>query len=172
MVDRLRRESDVIAVYHREHARIAAQLAETPEADPLDRKLAHQNRNPVKRITSGLEGRSIEPIFINNEPRYEVRLPWWREHREPALCLFGHYWRTALPGERKFEDLFDGVPRNALIGPGGALCIDYSVGKRFKERMRPGFAHRYLSSLAALRLPERLLVFDNADALPLIGATA
>jgi hypothetical protein len=168
-IECLRGESNVIACYQREHSRIAAALGEASECDPLARKLAHQNGNPVKRVTSGLEGRSSEPIFINNEPRYEVRLPWWRDYHDATLCVFGHYWRTALPGERKFEDLFDGVPRNGLVGPGGAMCIDYSVGKRFKERMRPGFAHRYLSSLAALRLPERVLVFDNADPLPVVA---
>jgi hypothetical protein len=169
MIEHLRPESDVVALYEREHARIAALLADGTKSDPIDRKLAHQNGNPVKRITSGLEGRSTEPIFINNEPRYEVRLPWWRDYHDATLCIFGHYWRTALPGEKKFEDFFDGIPRNALVGPGGAMCIDYSVGKRYKERLRPGFSHRYLTSLAALRLPERLMIFDNADPLPLTG---
>jgi hypothetical protein len=170
MLDRLRPETDVVTVYKAEHSRIAEHLQASPAGDALDRKLLHQNDNPVKRITSGLEGRSTEPILVNNEPRYEVRLPWWREYRDAKLCIFGHYWRTSLPGERKFEDLFDGQPRNTLVGPGGSMCIDYSVGKRFKERLRPGFSYRYITSLAALRLPERLLIFDNAEPLPLLPA--
>ncbi len=168
MLDRLRHESDVVAVWKSEQARIDAHLRIAPAADELEAKLTHQNDNPVKRITSGLEGRSAEPILVNNEPRHDVRLPWWCAYRDPTLCIFGHYWRIALPGETKFEDLFGGQPWNTLVGPGGAMCIDYSVGKRFKERFRPGFANRYLSSLAALRLPERLLVFDNAESLPLL----
>jgi hypothetical protein len=169
LIDSLRQEHDTVAVYKTEHARIEDGLQAEQVSDTLDRKLAHQNRNPIKRITSGLEGRSTEPIYVNNEPRYEVRLPWWREYREPTLCIFGHYWRTALPGERKFEDLFDGQARNILCGPGGAMCIDYSVGKRFKERLRSGFSHGYVSSLGALRLPERVLIFDNAEPLPLLS---
>ena len=170
MIDRLRTESDVIAVYRAERERIRVVVEADPASDPLDRKLAFQNDNPIKRITSGLEGRSSEPIFINNEPRYDVRLPWWRDYHDQTLCVFGHYWRIALPGETKFEHLFDGAAKNALLGPGAAMCIDYSVGKRFKERLRPGYAQRYLSSLAALRLPERVLIFDNSDPLPLLPA--
>jgi hypothetical protein len=167
MIERLRHETDVVAVYKAEHARIEAILKNAP-ADVHDAKLMHQNDNPVKRVTSGLEGRSAEPIVVNNKPRFEVRLPWWRDYHDATICIFGHYWRTALPGERKFEDLFDSQPRNTLVGPAGAMCIDYSVGKRFKERMRVGGSSRYLSSLAALRLPERVLFFDNAEALPLL----
>jgi hypothetical protein len=171
MIDRLHRESDVVAFYTAEHARIEAALRSAP-VDALDAKLMHQNDNPVKRITSGLEGRSAEPILVNNKPRFEVRLPWWREYHDSTLCIFGHYWRTSLPGERKFEDLFDNQPRNTLVGPGGGMCIDYSVGKRYKERLRPGGSSRYLTSLSALRLPERVLYFDNAEPLPLLSVTA
>jgi hypothetical protein len=171
MIDRLRQATDAVEVYKAEHERIEADLKSRQVADAMEVKLAHQNDNPIKRITSGLEGRSSEPIFVNNEPRYEVRLPWWRDYRDETLCIFGHYWRIALPGERKFEDLFDGEPKNALVGPGGGMCIDYSVGKRFKERLRPGFSHRYLTSLAALRLPEKVLFFDNAEPLPLRPST-
>jgi hypothetical protein len=171
MIERLRGQSDVIAFYQAEHARIEAALQSVP-VDPHDAKLMHQNDNPVKRVTSGLEGRSTEPILVNNKPRFEVRLPWWRDYRDATLCIFGHYWRTSLPGERKFEDLFDNQPRNTLVGPGGAMCIDFSVGKRFKERLRAGGGGRYHTSLAALRLPERVLFFDNAEPLPLLLATS
>jgi hypothetical protein len=166
MIERLRRENDVIAFYKGEHDRIERLLSCT-SIDPHDAKLMHQNDNAVKRITSGLEGQSAEPILVNNKPRFEVRLPWWRDYHDATLCVFGHYWRTSLPGERKFEDLFDSQPRNTLVGPGGAMCIDYSVGKRFKERLRAGSGSGYVSSLAALRLPERVLFFDNAEPLPL-----
>jgi hypothetical protein len=169
MIERLRRQSDVVAFYKEEHARIKAGLKNAP-ADEHQAKLMHQNDNPVKRVTSGLEGRSAEPIVVNNKPRFEVRLPWWRDYHDATLCIFGHYWRTSLPGERKFEDLFDSLPRNTLVGPGGGMCIDYSVGKRYKERLRAGGGSRYLTSLAALRLPERMLFFDNGEPLPLLPA--
>jgi hypothetical protein len=44
------------------------------------------------------------------------------------------------------------------------------VGKRFKERLQPGFGGSYGTSLAALRLPEGVLYFDNAEPLPLVDA--
>jgi hypothetical protein len=172
MIDRLRRESDVVAVYKKERDRIDGLLQAEPPADSLDAKLAHQNRNPVKRITSGLEGRSTEPITINGVDRYECRMPWWRDYHDKTLCIFGHYWRIALPGEKKFESLFDGYAKNALVGPGGGMCIDYSVGKRFKERLRPGFSHGYQTSLATLRLPEKVLFFDNSEPAPLLVGNA
>jgi hypothetical protein len=169
MIDRLREQTDAVAIYKEERERIKTTLEARQVGDHLDVKLAHQNDNPVKRVTSGQEGRSTEPIFVNNEPRYELRLPWWRDYHDPTLCVFGHYWRTPLPGEKRFENLFDGLPRNSLVGPGGAMCIDYSVGKRFRERFRAGAAHGYTTSLAALRLPERVLFFDNAEPMPLLS---
>jgi hypothetical protein len=84
-----------------------------------------------------------------------------------VLCVFGHYWRVALHGENEL-DLFAGMPRNALHGSGPTMCVDYSVGKRFKERLRHGFDGTYRTSLAALRLPERVLYFDNTEPMPLL----
>jgi hypothetical protein len=51
-----------------------------------------------------------------------------------------------------------------------AMCVDYSVGKRFKERMQMGFHGTYSTSLAALRLPEGMLYFDNHEPMPLVRA--
>lgn len=168
-VERLRTETDVIDAHRRERARIEDALRDGGVLDPLDRKLMHQNHNPVKRLTSGTEARSPEPVVINNEPRWERRWAWWPEYAGPALCVFGHYWRTALPGEGSDFHLFDGLPPDRLCGP-HAVCIDYSAGKRYKERMQPGFAGRYKTSLAALRLPEGELYFDNARPVPLLRA--
>jgi Calcineurin-like phosphoesterase len=166
-LDRIRHETDVIDLHIRERDRIEQTIRSCNIVDPLERKLRRQNDNAVKRLTSGTEGRSQEPIFINNEPRYEKRVPWWPDYRDQPLCIFGHYWRTPLPGEGAEYHLFDGVPRNALVG-GGAMCIDYSVGKRFKERVLPSFDGTYRTSLAALRLPEGVLYFDNAEPMRLL----
>jgi hypothetical protein len=168
-VDQVRTEPDVIAL-HRHHRQLVDEMIAVDRiVDPLDGKLLHQNRNPVKRLTSGPEGRSTVPVVIGGEPRWEKRIAWWQDYREGALCIFGHYWRLALPGEGPEYHLFDGVARNAVTGPGLAMCIDYSAGKRFRERLRSGFDGTYLTSLAALRLPEGVLFFDNAEPLPLVG---
>jgi hypothetical protein len=170
-IEKIRNETDLIALHLRQRQLIDDLIGRDKLDDPLDCKLAHQNHNPVKRLTSGPEGRSAVPIIVSGEQRWEKRLPWWLDYRDGPLCVFGHYWRQALPGEGAEYHLFDNVPHNALVGPGQAMCIDYSVGKRFKERLQPGFDGTYRTSLAALRLPEGMLYFDNAEPLPLAGFT-
>ena len=64
------------------------------------------------------------------------------------------------------------MPLNATLGRGDAMCVDYSVGKRFKERARPDFNGVYHTRLAALRLPERVLLFDDGRELPLVSPPA
>jgi len=43
------------------------------------------------------------------------------------------------------------------------FCVDYSVGRRFLERFR-GRRRDFDGGLAALRFPERALVFDDRAA--------
>ena len=169
-VEQLRGESDVVALYRRHRQQIDETIEKDHIVDSLDRRLAHQNRNPVKRLTSGPEGRSAVPLLVGGEPRWEKRVAWWPDYCGGPLCVFGHYWRQPLPGEGPELHLFDGVARNALCGPGLAMCIDYSVGKRFRERLQSGFDGTFHTSLTALRLPEGVLYFDNAAPLPLVGA--
>ncbi|HTU17469.1 MAG TPA: hypothetical protein VMG10_05345 [Gemmataceae bacterium] len=94
---------------------------------------------------------------------------WWEDYTGP-LCVFGHYWRILLPNEVDGDRLFTDVPLNAALGRGAAMCIDYSVGKRFMERAAPGFDGVFQTRLTGLRLPERVLIFDDGSELPLIGA--
>ncbi len=100
--------------------------------------------------------------------RHERRVAWWHDYEGP-LCVFGHYSRIRLAGEDDYEQLFTGIPLNATLGRGDALCIDYSVGKRFKERLAPGFNGAFQTRLAALRVPERVLVFDDSEQSPLLN---
>jgi diadenosine tetraphosphatase ApaH/serine/threonine PP2A family protein phosphatase len=128
--------------------------------------LARQNDNPVKLLTSGPEAWSEQPFEAMGQFRHERRLAWWRDYAGP-LCVFGHYWRILLPHEVDRDRLFAGIPINAMVGRGEAACIDLSVGKRFLERAAPNFAGVFQTRLAALRLPERVLIFDQGDPLPL-----
>ena len=167
LVEQVRHETDAVEVYFRRADRIERALVGRPGAAAGDGNLAHQNDNPVKRLTSGLEGRSPTPIVIGGKPRWERRVPWWESYQGP-LVVFGHYWRQPLPWDRE-ESLFDGQPLEALL-PGPSMCIDYSVGKRFKERLQADFKGRYRTWLGALRLPERVLVFDrDLEPRPVIG---
>jgi hypothetical protein len=161
MVGRVRGETDVVGLYEQYRAAIEDGLRREGVGDELEGTLAHQNRNPVKLLTSGPEERSPVAWELNGKVRFERRVAWWEQYRDGALCLFGHYWRTTLPGEAPVERLFEDTPPNEALGPGPAMCIDYSAGKRYKERLAPGFAGAFRTRLAALRLPERVLLFDN-----------
>ena len=69
---------------------------------------------------------------------------------EPG-CVFGHY---SMPVEKPHDF-------------GGAVCVDYGVGRRAKERVEVGDNGPFVTTrLAALRWPEREMVFDAAGRAP------
>lgn len=115
--------------------------------DKTDQGLAHQNENPAKVLTSGFERRIATPFLASGRMRYEERVPWWETYAAETLCLYGHYSRLrGQPGS----------------GP-RAWCLDYGAAKRWQERLAPDFDGRHLGHLAALRMPERELVFDHGQ---------
>lgn len=142
MIQAARQSSDVIALYDH-HYELIEKSFPGLDLDEIDRRLARQNRNPVKRLTSGPEERSDVPIHSGGKIRHERRVHWWNDYPGP-FCVFGHY------------SILDGQPRSGRA----AFCVDYGVGQRWRERLtdKPsGFEHR----LAALRFPEREVVFDD-----------
>lgn len=129
--------------------------------------------NPLRLVSSGVERLATRPFFAAGKWRFVDRVRWWREYPDRVPVVFGHYWRWWDPaahallskGERL---LFEGAgPADWLPTRLGteAMCIDYSVGARFKER-KLGRAPPYSGRLAALRWPERELVFDAAAGRP------
>jgi hypothetical protein len=94
-----------------------------PPADDTERKLALQNGNPVRVLTSGPERRLAWPSWAGGRPRREGRVPWWEGYGpgEP-FCVFGHYWRVLLPGEDRFDGLFDDARPHAALGRGATHC--------------------------------------------------
>lgn len=142
----------------REHkARITARFGEarTPEAE-----LALQNENPVKVVTSGPEEIAAEPYFGAGKWRTQRRRRWWEEYRDSAAVVFGHYWRIEF---KKNLAVFDGYAPDEWLGPGRAMCVDYSVGWRATERRNGKPNGPYAARLAALRWPECELVFDDGE---------
>lgn len=132
-------------------------------------KLARQNENPIKLLTSGPEEQADPPFkTMDGKVRHERRIAWWDDYPGP-LCVFGHYWRILLANEPVDDNdrLFTGIPFDTTLGCGHALCVDYSVGKRYMERAAADFKGTFVTRLAALRLPERRLVFDDGEQLPL-----
>jgi hypothetical protein len=111
--------------------------------------------NPLKVLTCGLERQTPEPFFAGNKWR-------WNNYSEATPVVVGHYWRSTLPAQTTHEGLFRSVSPYAWHGQhGNVFCVDYSVGARAQARTfsRP---HAHMK-LAALRWPERTLVFDDGS---------
>ncbi len=139
---------------------------------PLDRAMQEQeyriqNGNPVKWMTSGPEGKRDDLEWINGRWRQLERLAWWRAYREDVAVVVGHYWRV-LPKGSALEIVDSGkfagsTPQGALGPMKNVYCIDYSVGRRFLDRLR---GRPYTGRLAALLWPEKELVFDDGEVIP------
>ncbi len=136
-----------------------------------------QMSNPVRVLTSGVEKLAGESFFASGKWRMVNRVPWWQDYQDDVPVLFGHYWRWASPGSaalfsRGERDLFAGVAPNQWLGPRqNAFCVDFSVGVRYRERALKS-RKPFLGRLGAVRWPERELVFDDGERLPLISRPA
>lgn len=142
MVEIARESSDVVRLYNEHHNLIEASFPDL-DLDQTDQDLEHQNKNPVKLLSSGPEERTQEPIYASGKLRHEKRVRWWNDYHG-TFCVFGHY------------SLLDGKPR----GNASSFCVDFGVGKRWTER-RKGKSSGFDLKLAALRWPERVVVFDE-----------
>jgi hypothetical protein len=126
---------------------------------------AEQLRNPFRVLTSGREVPvSLDEVFfVGGKWRFVTRARWWDGYDDGPAVVVGHYWRRRGGAVRGKVDLWDKLAPFAWGGPrGNVLCVDYSVGRRFVERWG-GSAGPFVGGLAALRWPERVLVFDDVD---------
>jgi hypothetical protein len=145
MVDVARQAADVLELYHRYVRLIEESNAHRTGLDAVDRGLDLQNRNPVKVLTSGRERRAAVPFEAGGKVRHEERVLWWEGYSDPEFCVFGHY----------------GAPPGEPHGQGRAICVDYGVSKRRKERLETGFDGTYKGKLATIRFPEQVIIFDD-----------
>ena len=94
------------------------------------------------------------------------RVAWWNEYADAQAVIVGHYWRRLLPGDApahgpQAENLFGHTPPLSWHGlRGNVFCVDYSVGGRWVARQHGEDPGRRFK-LAAMRWPERTLVFDD-----------
>ena len=109
----------------------------------IDKRLMYQNRNPVKKLTSGPEERTDVPEMKDGKLHYERRVHWWEDYRG-TFCVFGHY----------------SIPEGKARGNGSTFCADFGIGKRWNER-REGKTRGFSCKLAAFRFPERVVMFDE-----------
>lgn len=155
-------------------------LADESVRVPLLRGIAamdqqFQMSNPVRVATSGVERIADEPFYASGKWRMVDRVPWWDDYRDDVPVIFGHYWRWSQPAgavrySRGERDLFAGIAHDEWLGPRrNAFCVDYSVGVRYRERAHPLAAGRFEGRLAAIRWPERELVYDDGERTVLRG---
>jgi hypothetical protein len=138
---------------HREPTRHLEAVAEEDAVFQLD--------NPIKLLTSGAE-RPVNPgahFYVGGKWRFVRRDRWWRNPVDKPTVV-GHYWRRRGPAIEGKDDVWDDLSPFAWAGH--VYCVDYSVGRRFKERHH-GKHEGFAGGLAALRWPERTLVFDDHD---------
>lgn len=147
MVEVARQSTNVLALYKQYKDQIDADHSVRPELDKIDRGLEHQNRNPVKVLTSGKERRVEKPFNASGKLRYEERVRWWEQYDAPQFCVFGHY----------------SVPEGKSYSSPQAYCVDFGVAKRWDERKRPNFNGTFRLRLAAVRFPEKCLMFDDGN---------
>jgi len=135
-----------------------AELAEFEERNQMG--------NAAKVVTSGIERVIEEPFWASGKWRMVERIRWWDEF-DGTPVVVGHYWRRYRPDQGDVHDmgeadLFGEVPADRWLGRHRkVMCIDYSVGRRFAERQQGRDPAAFHSCLAALRVPEWRLVFDD-----------
>lgn len=142
-----------------------------PRAETLGAyEVARQSGHPLRIVTSGIERLAPHPFYAAGKWRYAHRVAWWKEYEGEVPVLFGHYWRSRDPAAHAILSpgepaLFADDPLAPFMADHHlAYCIDFSVGARYRQRVAgdrsPPHGH-----LAAIRWPERRLVFDSpADA--------
>ncbi|MCH2110986.1 MAG: metallophosphoesterase [Polyangiaceae bacterium] len=124
-------------------------------SDIAELEVREQERQPLKLLTSGAE--QVIPqrkaFYAGGRWRFVQRARWWESYRGKPVVV-GHYWRPVKAPHHKKK-----LPQ---VGPeswwGDVYCVDYGIGKRFMERARGEAGD---STLAALRWPEEVVVFEN-----------
>lgn len=163
MIANAKAARDTIDLYETVSQEIQDYLDKRQVTDKVERNLAKQNHNPVKLLTSGRETRAAKAFELDGKMRGEDRHAWWHDYADEAFVVFGHYWRKPTDPKKKAltDQVFGNTPLYALTST-HTISIDYSVGARAYERTT-GKTHGFEGELAALRWPERELVFDHHD---------
>lgn len=123
----------------------------------VEAELLRQNTNPIRVVTAGLEEATPEPFWAGGRWRVVRRARWWKDY-DGVMTVVGHYWRSIQSALQTYkgERLFDGEHPFEPLGPAkNVMCVDYSIGRRWRERAEGQSAR---TALAAYRWPERNVV--------------
>jgi hypothetical protein len=127
--------------------------------------VARQMENPIRVLTSGEERKAREPFPAAGKFRFVDRVRWWDQYDGRIPVVVGHYWRRfkRYQGEGvpvSGPDLFEGVDSDQWMGKDkNVYCVDFSIGATSKSRNTGDSIDS--GSLAALRWPENVVLFDD-----------
>ncbi len=141
---------DTLTFYKQHRFNVNVGLALRSDLRDWQREQRHQNLNPVKVLTSGLEVKIKEPFEASGKIRYLDRFPWWHDYDDEAYCFFGHYSQPY------------GIARDSSR----AICVDYGVARRWVPKSK-GDDSPEKWRLASVQFPELQIVFDNGDSEPI-----
>jgi hypothetical protein len=133
-----------------------------------DKELSKAMHNPIKVLITGVEQRGSVPFFAGNKWRFVERVGWWDDYTEATPVIVGHYWRRDPgvdrgPAHQGDLNMFAHIPTHAWHGQRhNVFCVDYSAGGRWISR-KNGQPPLNAFRLAAMRWPERELVFDDGQ---------
>ncbi|MCF9046598.1 metallophosphoesterase [Acinetobacter nectaris] len=121
------------------------------------KKMSEQMGNPIRVITSGVENITDYPFFAGGSWRMVDRISWWDSYDDHIPVIIGHYWRKF---NHQTDGLFADIQPNHWFGKRkNVFCIDFSVGKRYVDRIEK---KEFIDLLCAIRFPENILVFENS----------
>ncbi|MDH1702995.1 MULTISPECIES: metallophosphoesterase [Comamonas] len=176
---RIARESSIAARMQQERRDWPHSLEDRDHVPPFlpahsENELNKGMVNPLKVLCTGVERAAGTPFFAGGKWRFVERVAWWNQYTEDVPVIVGHYWRRLHPPEnpvhgKQEEELFGHTAPTAWHGARrNVFCVDYSVGGRWVSR-RAGEPLQSRFKLAALRWPERDLVFDDGTVLPTLA---
>ncbi len=126
-----------------------------------------QMGNTVRILTSGRVAPKVRPSWDGGKWCMAERIKWWDGYKDDRPVIVGHYWRRWSNESVSFcdkghRDLLTGVsPRDWMGRRENVFCVDYSAGAR--ERLRAQGLDVNAGRLAAVRIPEWQVVFDDGQ---------
>ena len=118
MIEVARQSTNVASLNRKYASKIKGHHKNRRGLDKIDRGLEHQNKNPVKVLTSGHERRVNPPFWAGGKLHHGERVRWWESYDAESFCVFGHYSKD----------------RREARPPSMAFCTDFAVAKRWQER--------------------------------------
>lgn len=131
-----------------------------------EKERLEQEMNPLRTVTTSSMVVAKQPFFGGGKWRMAERDAWWENYTDEKTVVIGHFWRQFSRFSDRISgvfgrDLFDGIEPHAWMGKrNNVYCVDYSVGQRHLERKNAS-ADDYYGKLAALRMPERVVMHDD-----------